>query len=564
MASEQQAARVGPYLVQDVLGTGPHGHVYAALQQQMGLKCALKRLHQPMAGERPGEEFSRIARVVVALAHPTINNVSQMLLHARHVVIVSELVGGQSLAGVLAGRGPLHPREVISLARQVCIGLQYAHQRCVYHTSLHPGNVFLLGDGAIKLTDMAIAALYAQSVGARPQYQPQQEAFLAPEFLADGIIHPPSDIYSLGMVLYSALTGALSFSDRRGAQQAGRFAFLEVGAGPANGQPRALDLDHLPDGTPEVLRHAIASALCENPADRPGSVNEFAAILRGAPSAPIAPREPRSQRAIAQEPEAKTGPRSRVCLACKRPVSPAGRVCLACGLVQREAPEMGEAVSYFHDHARKLLAKHDLSGAERAYRRALQRDPDSGMLHNELADVLAVANRFEEAAREYRVALKINPADDDAWHDLGLCLNALHRRRDAAHALRRAIELTEREEVRLSARIHLGAIAAEEGRPEEAIGLWQEVLAEDPGLTAVRMSLASVLASLRRYDEAQEQLRSIIAAEPENLQARNLMARIRERSQLESQETDESYGVIDDLGGGSTYLGVGFRWPRWL
>ena len=125
-------------------------------------------------------------------------------------------------------------------------------------------------------------------------------------------------------------------------------------------------------------------------------------------------------------------------------------------------------------------------------------------------------------------------------------------------------ELTERDEVRLSARLHLGVIAAEEGRQEDAIALWQQVLSDDPGLSAVRMALASTFASMRRYEEAQDELRSVIAIEPENSQAHNLMARVRERFEVERTDTDSTVGVINDMGGGSTYLGMGFDWGRWL
>jgi Tfp pilus assembly protein PilF len=564
--------RIGPYLIQDVLGAGPHGTVYLALHEERGRRCVLKRLHKPAAGGRPGEKFGRIARVVVALAHPGLADVSHMLLHGGHVVIVSEFVSGRTLTQVIAEHGPLEPREVVSLARQICMGLQYAHQRCVYHTSLHPGNVFLLPDGSLKLTDLAIAALYGHSVGKRPAYLPRQRAFLAPEFRANGVIHPPSDIYSLGMTLYSALTGALILVERSGerADAGGRFAYLEVGdASRVREAQSGPDLSRLPEGVPEVLRHALATALATDPADRFGSVNAFSAILRGAPAAPIANRDARPTDEVVTDAPAPAsaagvGPRSRVCAACHRPVSPAGRVCLACGLVQSDAPEMPAPVSYFQDRGRKLLARHDLTGAEKAYGRAIERDPDVAALHNELGDVLAVANRFADAAKSYRRALKLDPTDDDAWHDLGLSLVALHRYKEAARALNHAIDLTECDEVRLSARLHLGVIAAEEGRQEDAIALWRQVLAEDPGLSAVRMALASTFASMRRYDEAQEELRSVISVEPENSQAQNLMARVRERSEVERLDTDDSFGVINDMGGGSTYLGMGFDWGRWL
>lgn len=567
-ANADDATRIGPYLIEDVLGAGPHGTAYLALHEERSRRCVLKRLHKPAAGGRPGEKFGRIARVVVALAHPGLADVSDMLLHGKHVAIISEFVSGRSLAQVIAEHGPLEPREVVSLARQICMGLQYAHQRCVYHTSLHPGNVFLLPDGSLKLTDLAIAALYGHSVGKRPAYLPRQRAFLAPEFLAEGIIHPPSDIYSLGMTLYSALTGALILVERSGerADAAGRFAYLEVGdASRVRETQSGPDLSRLPEGVPEVLRHVLATALATDPADRFGSVNAFSSVLRGVPAAPIANRDAKpTDEVVGFAPAPGLGPRVRVCMACGRPVSPAGRVCLACGLVQSDAPEMAAPISYFQDRGRKLLAKRDLTGAEKAYGRAIERDPDVAALHNELGDVLAVSNRFADAAKSYRRALKLDPTDDDAWHDMGLSLAALHRRKEAARALHRAIELTERDEVRLSARLHLGVIAADEGRHEDAIALWQQVLAEDPGLSAVRMALASTYASMRRYEEAQDELRSVISVEPENSQAQNLMARVRERFEVERMDTDDSIGIINDMGGGSTYLGMGFDWGRWL
>jgi len=256
------------------------------------------------------------------------------------------------------------------------------------------------------------------------------------------------------------------------------------------------------------------------------------------------------------------GPHVRVCPACRRPVSPAGRVCLACGLVLREAAEETPSRGYFHDHARRLLAKHDLSAAERAYRRALERDPEAAALHNELGDVLAVGNRFDEAVAEYREAVRLDPRDDDAWHDLGVSLMARQRRREAREALERAAQLTAREELRLSARIHLGAIAAEEGRLPEAIDAWEGVLRADPGLIPVRMALASAYASQSDFDAAREHLRAVLAIDPQIREAENLLARVRERSQLERADTDTSFGLIDDVGGGQTYLGPGFTWVR--
>lgn len=558
--ADGKQTRVGPYLVQDVLGSGPHGIVYSVLHEEKRQRLTLKRLHEPVKSQ-PGKTFNRIAKVVVALTHPAIADVGHIVLHGKHIAIVGDFVDGRPLSDVLAADGPLDPADSVGLAKQICAGLQYAHQRCVYHTSLRPENVFLMPDGSVRITDFAIAALYGQSVHKRPRYSAKQEVYLAPEFREKGIIHPPSDIYSLGALLYAALNGGVPTGN--GSNGEGRFSYLEVEGTVAapEGLP-VLNVDDLPPATPPQLRTVIASSLASDPGQRPGSVNEFADIVRGSREIARLSRHAMPRGVAAEAAPTAPGPRVRVCSACRRPVSPAGRVCLACGLVLREAPEPTEANGYFHKHGRRLLAKGEIDAAENAYRRGLQRNPGDPALHNELGDVLAVQNRFEEAVECYRQAVNLDPDDDDAWHDLGVSLAALHRRRMAREALERAVELTERDEVRLSALLHLGAIAADEGRTDEAISLWQTVLNEDPGLVPVRMALASSYAAQSEYESAEEQLRAVLSIEPELQEAHNLLARVRERSQLERKDVDRSFGLIDDLGGGQTYLGPGFRWVR--
>jgi len=557
--------RVGPYTVEDAIGVGPHGTVYRVSQPQQGSEFALKRLHKAIVGEKPGETFNRVARVVVALIHPAIADVSHIALHGRHVVIISELVGARSLRQVLEAQGPLSPSEAVGLAKQLAIGLEYAHQRCVFHTSLRPENVFLADEGSVKITDFAIAALYGHSVGQKPTYQLTQKAFLAPEFLEDGVINPQADIFSLGAVLFTALTGAAP-GIRRTASGRGRFSYLEVGGEKETSLvASAPSLNRLPPETPEPLRRAIASALEREPARRPGHVKAFQGLLRGVEAAPLTGLAQRRAEQAEETAAPAARVRVRLCPACRRPVSPAGRVCLACGLVltAEAGSEECEAVNYFHDHGRRLLSKRDLGAAERAYRSAIERDPREAVLYNEFGDVLAVGNSFAEAADAYRQATRLDPQDAEAWHDLGLVLAATHSHREAREALERAVRLGGNEEVRLSAHIHLGALAAEEGQVQQAIAAWQQVLQAEPGLVAVRMALASIYANSGLYDEAQQELRAALASEPDYRQAQNLLSRIQERAQMERVDTDERFGLADDLGGGSTYLGVGFDWGRW-
>ncbi len=558
---DEQVVRIGPYLVQDVVGSGPHGTVYAVLHEEKRHRLTLKRLHEP-ARKGLGRTFNRIASVVVALSHPAIADVGHIVMHGDHVAIIGDLVDGRPLSQVLAEDGPLTPLDTVGLAKQICAGLMYAHQRCVYHTSLRPENVFLLPDGGVRITDFAIAALYGQSVRRRPHYTAHHEVYFAPEFRESGVIHALSDVYSLGVLLYAMLLGGLPVARR--SARGGRFSYLEIGDQAAvDIDDLVLSADALPEATPPTLRGLIAASMAPEVSRRPGSVNEFADALREVRSPLVRSRpEAREQRREGRTLPRAPGPRVRVCSACGRPVSPAGRVCLACGLVLREATEESGAVDYFHRHARRLLAKHDLGGAEKAYRRALERHPREAALHNELGDVLAVGNRFDEAVEEYRQAVRLDARDDDAWHDLGVSLAALNRRGEAREALERAAKLTNRDEVRLSAMLHLGTIAADEGRLREAAQVWEDVLQEDPGLIPVRMALASSYASLSQYERAEEHLRAVLSIEPGRREAQNLLARVQERAQLEREDVDTGFGLIDDMRGGTTYIGPGFNWTR--
>ncbi len=558
-ASSEQT-RVGPYLVQDVIGSGPHGTVYSVLHEEKHERLVLKRFHEPVK-QQPGKVFNRIAKVVVALTHPAIADVRHTVLLGKHVAIIGEVVDGRPLSEILTGQGALEPADAVGVTRQICAGLQYAHQRCVYHTSLRPENVFLMPDGSVRITDFAIAALYGHAVRKRPHYSAQQQVYFAPEFTERGVIHPPSDVFSLGVLLFAVLNGGIPVP--AASNGSGRFSFLEVEGAVATQQgPPLLDVNRLPVTTPPELRAAIAAAIAPDPGRRPGSVNAFVDMIRGTR---VMPQLSRLVGSLSESPPAAPaapGPHVRVCSACGRPVSPAGRVCLACGLLLREAAESTEAAGYYHRHARRLLAKRDIRAAESAYRRGVEREPHNAALHNELGDVLAVQNRFEEAVGCYKRAVELDPHDDDAWHDLGVSLAALHRRKAAREALERAAVLTKRAEVRLSALLHLGAIAAEEGRADEAIERWESVLSEDPGLIPVRMALASTYAGRSEFEQAEEQLRAVLSIEPEQREAQNLLARMRERSQLERSDTDTSFGLMDDLGGGQAYLGPGFRWVR--
>jgi eukaryotic-like serine/threonine-protein kinase len=253
------------------IAVGGMGEVWAAIDTVLGRQVAIKILRDDLVDSSVFlERFRAEARHTAALAHPGIARVFDYG-EDRHggvcvAYLVMELVPGQPLSKVMADRGALPVNMVLSLLAQTAEALHAAHVLGVVHRDVKPGNLLLLDNGTIKVTDFGIARA-ADSVSVTEVGQIIGTArYISPEQASGAAATPASDVYSLGVIGYEMLAGHPPFT----ADNVGALAMAHVHQPPPP----------LPLTVPAAVQAAIAEALSKDPADRPDDAHAFADKLR--------------------------------------------------------------------------------------------------------------------------------------------------------------------------------------------------------------------------------------------------------------------------------------------
>ncbi len=207
--------RIGRYEVLAELGQGAMGVVYKARDPQLERFVAIKTLRGDLG--LPPEEYADLekrfyqeATAAGRLNHPHIVTVYDVVEIGGVPYIVMELLEGRTLTDVIAAHGPLAPDEAVKLIVQVCDALDYAHAHGVIHRDIKPGNIMVGADGVAKVSDFGIARVAGSSV-TRTGVVVGTPAYMSPEQLRGRVPDGRSDLFSLGVVLYEALTGVNPF-----------------------------------------------------------------------------------------------------------------------------------------------------------------------------------------------------------------------------------------------------------------------------------------------------------------------------------------------------------------
>jgi Tol biopolymer transport system component len=275
-------ARLGPYHLLGLLGSGGMGEVYKARDTRLGRTVAIKVLPEPFAADPDRRErFEREARAVAALNHPHICHLHdigdapvstpQSGGNAESVSVrflVMEYLEGQTLADRLV-RGALPATEMLRYAVELADALDHAHRRGLVHRDLKPGNVMLTKAGA-KLLDFGLSRLEASpdllalstvSLAAAPLTAKGAVLgtfpYMAPEQLAGREANERSDIFSFGALMYEMATGRRAFEGSTSATVIG--AILHTDPPPLSSlQPLA----------PPTLDRLVSRCLAKDPDDR--------------------------------------------------------------------------------------------------------------------------------------------------------------------------------------------------------------------------------------------------------------------------------------------------------
>jgi eukaryotic-like serine/threonine-protein kinase len=210
-------SRVGSYVIERQIGVGGMGAVYAARSAD-GVEVALKLLHADAATEEDARKrFLREAKATMALDHDNIVKMVETFEHEGQPVIAMELLRGSPLSRVIESKGKLSLPEAARIFLRVVSAVGSAHALGLVHRDLKPDNVLVLeGPPWVKVLDFGIAkirkgySLEESSALTRtgmlvgtPYYMSPEQAF------GDKSIDHRADLWSLGLMLYEALTGTL-------------------------------------------------------------------------------------------------------------------------------------------------------------------------------------------------------------------------------------------------------------------------------------------------------------------------------------------------------------------
>lgn len=211
MSTPQEVA--GRYRLDRRLGAGGMSTVFMALDTVLERPVAVKLLAEHLADDEAFvARFRREALAAARLQHPNIVQVFDSGLDepsGRHYIVM-EYVEGPSCADLIRDQGVLDIRQAVSIVRDACHGLDYAHRAGVVHRDVKPGNLLISRDsGAAKLADFGIAKAAEQTRITQVGSVLGTAAYLSPEQATGAESTPASDIYSLGVCAYQFLSGRL-------------------------------------------------------------------------------------------------------------------------------------------------------------------------------------------------------------------------------------------------------------------------------------------------------------------------------------------------------------------
>ncbi len=201
----------GRYRVLNRVGSGGMADVYCAEDLQLGRRVALKVLHSRFA-EDPEfvERFRREARSAAGLNHQNVVSVYDRGEWEGTYYIAMEFLDGRTLKAVVQQESPLAPTRAIDITVQVLRAARFAHRRGIIHRDLKPHNVIVDEEGRAKVTDFGIARAGASDMTQTGSIMGTAQ-YLSPEQAQGFSVSEPSDLYSIGIILYELLTGRVPF-----------------------------------------------------------------------------------------------------------------------------------------------------------------------------------------------------------------------------------------------------------------------------------------------------------------------------------------------------------------
>jgi tetratricopeptide (TPR) repeat protein len=508
------------------------GEVYAATDTRLGREVAIKILppHE-MENEERRRAFQREARAASALNHPNIITIHEIDSENGVDYIVMERVLGQTLRHLIPPEGMAVDEAVVYFA-EIASALDRAHRAGIIHRDLKPGNIMITEDRRVKILDFGLAKLTKAAevshdsnltatitqVHGSPGTLTGTVSYMSPEQATGRHIDHRSDIFSLGIVLYEALTGKRPWEGPSSMAVLQGVCLLEPP--PLRSVRRDL---------PESIERIVAKALKKDPGERFQTMEEFASALRAYATA-------KEEQALDQE--RKTFQRKFV-----RRLSVAlgaFAVCLAAVLyftghgVGRGGPSKEDGAGkgaveiadpfQAYQEARSLLVRYDKQqNVDRAIaliEAAVRKNPGHAPFHAALGDAYVL--KFNETSDQKWLKLAAGCADKAFTLNQYLAAaqitkaavdTASKRPADAVQALRRALELDPRN---AEAHWRLATRLWADGQTEEAMTLARRAVELAPDDWRSHQTLGATLFSSGRYKDGLAEFETALKLAPDS------------------------------------------------
>ena len=270
------------YELLERIGAGGMGTVRKARDRVLKRIVAIKTIVIPESHTGSQKKrFLQEARAASALNHPNIITVYDFIEHRHRCSIVMEMVDGRPLSDLVA-EGPMDPAEALLLVATVAGAMEWVHSAGILHRDLKPANIVVQGDGSPKILDFGLAAFRVPRPS--PDSRTRQTdalltgvgqvvgtpAYMSPEQIRGELVDQRTDVFSLGCVLYEALTGKRPF---HGDTLTGLLAAILTEFPPLPSVARS--------GIPPEVDEVVLRALEKGQDDRFASMTEFRDALLG-------------------------------------------------------------------------------------------------------------------------------------------------------------------------------------------------------------------------------------------------------------------------------------------
>ena len=255
---------IGKYRIVGQLGRGGAGIVYKAVDETLGRDVAVKTLNPDLANTEVMSRFRAEATILAKLNHPQIATIFELFREEDELLMVMEFVRGETLDKLSERLGPIDPDRSAYLIDLILSALEHAHRAGVVHRDIKPANVMVSDEGGIKIMDFGIARVLGaeqKTIDFRLMGTP---ADMSPEQVMGEEVDGRSDLYSVGVLFYRLLTGALPFS----ADTALGMLQRQIRDNPT---PLHVHRPSLPAWCDQIVQRALA----KTPADRFQSAEEF-------------------------------------------------------------------------------------------------------------------------------------------------------------------------------------------------------------------------------------------------------------------------------------------------